>query len=206
MKLQVAIDRVTLAQAVVLAHQLDGVADVIELGTSLVKDYGIFALKDIKANLKKSELLMDLKVNDEGAYEFEQGYAASADILTVMGSADLSTLQTVYDIAERENKRMLIDLLNLSDEQIKPLVQFNNAILGLHHSHDSQDNFDAAGSVRHFHEQFPEVQHIAVAGGIDLEQMKKLSADGIAEVAIVGGKIAGAIDPLAAGREFKGVL
>ena len=36
--------------------------------------------------------------------------------------------------------------------------------------------------------------------------MKKLSADGIAEIAIVGGKIAGAADPVAAGREFKEAL
>ncbi|MGL5687442.1 MAG: orotidine 5'-phosphate decarboxylase / HUMPS family protein, partial [Weissella cibaria] len=59
---------------------------------------------------------------------------------------------------------------------------------------------------KHFHEQFPAAKRIAVAGGIDLDQVKKLSADGIAEIAIVGGKIAGAADPVAAGREFKEAL
>ena len=44
MKLQVAIDRVSLAHAITLAKDLDGIADVIELGTSLVKDYGLIAL------------------------------------------------------------------------------------------------------------------------------------------------------------------
>lgn len=206
MKLQVAIDRVSLAHAIALAKDLDGIADVIELGTSLVKDYGLIALSDIKAEIKHSELLMDLKAIDEGVYEFNKGFEANADILTVMGSADLSTISAVYEMTEKAGKTMLIDLLNMTDEEIAPLMTFDHAIFGLHHSHDNATNFDAAGSVKHFHEQFPAAKRIAVAGGIDLDQVKKLSADGIAEIAIVGGKIAGAADPVAAGREFKEAL
>lgn len=101
MKLQVAIDRVSLAHAITLAKDLDGIADVIELGTSLVKDYGLIALSDIKAEIKQSELLMDLKAIDEGVYEFNKGFEANADILTVMGSADLSTISAVYDVTEK---------------------------------------------------------------------------------------------------------
>ena len=206
MKLQVAIDRVSLAHAIALAKDLDGIADVIELGTSLVKDYGLIALSDIKAEIKHSELLMDLKAIDEGVYEFNKGFEANADILTVMGSADLSTISAVYDVTEKAGRTMLIDLLNMTDEEIAPLMKFDHAIFGLHHSHDNAANFDAAASVEHFHEQFPAAKRIAVAGGIDLDQVKKLSADGIAEIAIVGGKIAGAADPVAAGREFKEAL
>ena len=40
MKLQAAIDRVTLEQAKDLARQLDPIVDIIEMGTSLIKDYG----------------------------------------------------------------------------------------------------------------------------------------------------------------------
>ncbi|TYC49675.1 3-hexulose-6-phosphate synthase [Weissella muntiaci] len=206
MKLQVAIDRVSLAAAIDLATSLDGIADVIELGTSLVKDYGLIALQDIKATLQKSALLMDVKTIDEGVYEFEKGYEANADILTVMGASDLATLKAVYEVAQKAHKQVLIDLLNMDEADIEPLLIFEDAIFGLHHSHDSANAFDAAGSVKHFHEVFPSIQHIAVAGGIDLEQVQKLSADGIAEVAIVGGKIAGADDPVAAGKQFKGAL
>jgi len=206
MKLQVAIDRVSLAHAITLAKSLDGIADVIELGTSLVKDYGLIALSDIKAELQFSELLMDLKAIDEGVYEFNKGFEANADVLTVMASADLATISAVYDVTQKAGKKMLIDLLNVDEAQITPLLGFEEAIFGLHHSHDSNADFDAAGSVKHFHEQFPTVKHIAVAGGIDLEQVKKLSADGIAEIAIVGGKVAGATDPVAAGQTFKEAL
>ena len=44
MKLQVAIDRVSLDQAKEVVKKLDGVVDIIELGTSLVKDYGLLQL------------------------------------------------------------------------------------------------------------------------------------------------------------------
>lgn len=45
MKLQVAIDRIPLNEAVTIANQLDGIVDIIELGTSLVKDYGLLRLR-----------------------------------------------------------------------------------------------------------------------------------------------------------------
>ena len=64
MKLQAAIDRVSLGDAVTLAHRLDGIADVIEFGTSLVKDYGLVMIKENPLHLKKSKLLLDLKTID----------------------------------------------------------------------------------------------------------------------------------------------
>ncbi|NSA02826.1 3-keto-L-gulonate-6-phosphate decarboxylase [Clostridium beijerinckii] len=47
MKLQVAIDRVSLEKAENLVKTFDGLADIIEIGTSLIKDYGLLKLKDI---------------------------------------------------------------------------------------------------------------------------------------------------------------
>lgn len=205
MKIQVAIDRVDLARATVLAQSLDGIVERIELGTSLVKDYGLLALADIKGQVAQSDLIMDIKTIDEGAYEFAQGYAAHADSLTVMGTADVSTIETVYQLAQKKHKEVFIDLLNTSDEQIRALLPFTEAVFGLHHSHDNANQFDAADAVKAFHEAFPSIQHIAVAGGVTLEQVKKLAADGLAEVAIVGGKIVGQTDPIAAAKAFKEV-
>ena len=47
MKLQVAIDRVSLEKAENLIEILGGLADIIEVGTSLVKDYGTLKIKRI---------------------------------------------------------------------------------------------------------------------------------------------------------------
>ena len=74
MKLQAAIDRVTLEQAKDLACQLDPIVDIIEMGTSLIKDYGFYALNKEALGLQHAELLLDAKTIDEGQYEFEKGF------------------------------------------------------------------------------------------------------------------------------------
>ncbi|MDN6161451.1 MAG: 3-hexulose-6-phosphate synthase, partial [Atopostipes sp.] len=60
MKLQAAIDRVSLEEAKKIAYELDGIVDIIELGTSIIKDYGLETLKAQNIKLENSELLLDL--------------------------------------------------------------------------------------------------------------------------------------------------
>ena len=68
MKLQVAIDRIELNDAIKLAQKLDPIVNIIEFGTSLVKDYGLLALNKERLGIKHAEVLLDLKTIDEGAY------------------------------------------------------------------------------------------------------------------------------------------
>ncbi|GAB6093071.1 orotidine 5'-phosphate decarboxylase / HUMPS family protein [Furfurilactobacillus curtus] len=206
MKLQAAIDRVSLDQAVYLAHALDGVVDIVELGTSIPKDFGLKTLNERGVALTQSELLIDLKTIDEGVYEFTKGFELPADILTVMASASIDTIEQVYALSEKLGRQTFIDLLEVSDDQIARLTHLNHAIFGLHHSKDTGGNFDAVASVAQFHAAFPNVEHIAVAGGINVSQAAKLAEQGIVEIAIVGGKIAGADDPVAAAKEFMEVI
>lgn len=202
MKLQAAIDRVSLGDAITLAHKLDGIADVIEFGTSLVKDYGLVMIKENPLRLKKSKLLLDLKTIDEGPYEFKQGFEAHGDILTVMAGSSFDTISKTYDITQEAHKEMLIDLLEVDTAKVKAISGFKNAIYGLHHSRDAESNFDAISATKKFHEDFPNIRRIAVAGGIDLEQAKGLSQQGIADTVIVGSKIVGADDPVEAAKQF----
>ena len=175
MKLQVAIDRVSLTTAVQLARKLDGIADIVEFGTSIIKDYGFYEIKAANVNLKHSLLLLDTKTNDEGQYEFEQGFKAGADILTVMGTAGPETLASVYEIAEQKNREVLIDLMGMSNNSILEIAKFPNAIYNLHNSHDAGKNANLLNLVSDFRKKFPTIKNIAVAGSIDLEQAKKLA-------------------------------
>jgi 3-hexulose-6-phosphate synthase len=193
MKLQVAIDRISLKEALELAHKLDPIVDIIELGTSIVKDYGLVHLKEQVLDFNHAQLLLDLKTNDEGIYEFKQGYRAGADILTVMATSSSSTVRQVYNVAMEYNKQVLIDLMEADNQTIGSIINLENAIFGVHHSKDAGSGFDA-------------VKHIAVAGGIDLEQARKLAKQGIAETIIVGSKIVGASDVIATAKEFMEVI
>ncbi|MFV5782376.1 orotidine 5'-phosphate decarboxylase / HUMPS family protein [Pediococcus acidilactici] len=206
MKLQVAIDRVSLKEALELARKLDPIVDIIELGTSIVKDYGLVHLKEQVLDFNHAQLLLDLKTNDEGIYEFKQGYKAGADILTVMATSSSSTVRQVYNVAMESNKQVLIDLMEADNQTIGSIINLQNAIFGVHHSKDAGSGFDAVKTVEEFHERFPQVEHIAVAGGIDLEQARKLAKQGIAETIIVGSKIVGASDVIATAKEFMEVI
>lgn len=206
MRLQAAIDRVSLEEAVALAKQLDGRTDILEMGTSLVKDYGNLAIQKLRAALTQTELLVDSKTIDEGAYEFNQAFRYGGDIVTVMGAASLDTLKACYEVAERENKTMMIDLLEVTDEKIEKIKDFPNAIYALHHSVDRKDQFDATASVEAFHKNFPTVKRLAIAGGIDLEQAARLAEQELIEVVIVGSKITKAENPLQSVNEFMGAV
>lgn len=206
MKLQTAIDRVSLEVAIVLAKQLDGKTDILEMGTSLVKDYGNLAIEKLREVLPQTSLLVDSKTIDEGAYEFNQAFRYGGDIVTAMGAASVDTLQACYDVAQKENKTMMIDLLEVSDEKIEQIKLFPDAIYALHHSVDRKDHFDAAASVESFRQKHPEIKRLAIAGGIDLRQAQLLAEQGIIEVVIVGSKIAKAENPLQAVNEFMGAV
>ena len=202
MKLQVAIDRVTLRKARLLAAQLDPLVDSIELGTSIVKDYGLLTLREHPLQLKHAKLLLDLKTNDEGAYEFKQGFTTNADILTVMAASSNETLKQVYDISTQQGKDILIDLLGVNNKRISQLIDFDQAIFGLHHAKDSGGNFDAIAATAQFHRDFPQIKRVAVAGGIDIDQAKRLAKQGLTEIVIVGGRIIGANDPVDTAKAF----
>ena len=161
MKLQAAIDRVTLEQAKDLARQLDPIVDIIEMGTSLIKDYGFYALNKEALGLQHAELLLDAKTIDEGQYEFEKGFETGADILTVMGAASQGTLETTYKVAERYGRQMFIDLMEVNDQKLAAIDQFENAIYGLHHAKDDTGAFDAADSVASFHQKYPQIKRIS---------------------------------------------
>lgn len=153
--------------------------------------------------LQHAELLLDAKTIDEGQYEFEKGFETGADILTVMGADSQGTLETTYKVAERYGRQMFIDLMEVNDQKLVAIDQFENAIYGLHHAKDDTGAFDAADSVASFHQKYPQIKRINVAGGIDdLNQARKLKAQGITETVIVGSKIVKAADPVAAAKEF----
>lgn len=206
MRLQTAIDRVSMEDAVHLAEQLNGKTDILEMGTSLVKDYGNLAIEKLREALSETSLLVDSKTIDEGAYEFTQAFRHGADIVTAMGAASVETLRACYEVAEQEKKTMMIDLLEVEEDKIEKIKDFPNAIYALHHSIDRKDQFDATASVAAFRKRFPEIKRLAIAGGIDLQQAKSLTEQGIIEIVIVGSKIAKAKDPLQAVNEFMGAV
>lgn len=202
MKVQVAIDRVELDKAIELVEKFNGVADIIEIGTSLIKDYGLLNLKELTLKATKSLIVGDIKTNDEGAYEFTMGYNQGFDILTVMGSSSLETIEKCYGVSKEHNKKMMIDLLECSYEKVKEISKFDEAIYCLHTSVDKSNTNNIIKELRDFKVRFPKIKNIAIAGGINLDVIKKLKNEDI-NIVVVGSSITSSKDPSKALSEIK---
>ena len=182
MKLQVAIDRVDMLQARSIVAQVADAADIVEIGTSLTKEYGLRALTRLTEDYGgQVALLADIKTCDEGRYEFDLGYDCAA-------AAHRGT--------------MMIDLLECDDARIERIGGFVDAVYCLHTSVDSGATADPVGQVRAFRERFPQIRRIAVAGGIKPDQLAGLAVEGV-EIAIMGSAITKADDIAAAARRCK---
>lgn len=194
MKLQVAIDRVPLAEAISLAKLLDeNGADIIEIGTSLIKDYGLESVRQIKANIKQAQILADIKTMDEGEYEFRQFFEAGADYLTVMAAATVETIQVCYQTAQKYQKEIMIDLLGVELKKVQDLCTFEEAVFCLHTSIDTGATKDPVKDVRAFQNEFPVLKRIAIAGGITTATIAELKKAGL-EIVIIGSAITKADD------------
>lgn len=203
MKLQVAIDRVDVDRAVAITKAVAGVADILEVGTSLTKEYGVRALGPIiEAAGERTAVLGDIKTCDEGRYEFDLGYECGFHLLTVMGSASAGTLSVCAASAAAHHGDMMIDLLECDEDRVSAIAAneaLDDAIYCLHTSIDNGATADPVGSVRAFRARHPHVRRIAIAGGITPDQLPGLAREGV-EIAIMGSAITKADDIAAACR------
>lgn len=199
MKIQLAVDRVTIEEAVDIIEQAKDSIDIIEIGTSLFLDYGQESLHTLRKRFDHT-ILTDIKTMDEAEYEFRRVYGNGADIATVMGASAIETIRICQQTAQAFNRDYMIDSLEVSDEKIQELKEFEDAIICLHLPKDKK------GSLKDYVEGFIKkhqlTNRLAAAGGITLEDMPYLKEAGI-EIAVVGSAITKSDNITEAAKSFK---
>ena len=202
MRLQLAIDRVSVEQALDLIEQTKGYADIIEVGTSLIKDFGLAgSVKVIKERYPNQCILADIKTCDEGAYEFRKTYEAGGDIPTVMGMSSIPTIRACQEVAEEFGKEYMIDLLEVPDEKLRVLKEeFKEAIFCVHLPSDIAGVW-LEELVRHMCEKLAGVEKIGVAGGVTIETVNVMKEAGV-DLVVVGGAITRSGDIEASTKAF----
>lgn len=204
MQIQLAVDRVTLERAKEISREAYPYIDIIEVGTSLIKNYGMISVKEIKSSFPEKIILADIKTMDEGAYEFKAAFSSGADIATVMGAASLDTIGACYEAAHDSGKLMMIDLLEVGDEKIHKLREFRDAIFCIHLSTDSVSG-SLSSLIKNFKYKFPEIGKIAAAGGVNHNTILTLKESDV-DIAIIGGAITRAENIENAAKSFREVL
>ncbi|MBP2435601.1 3-hexulose-6-phosphate synthase [Microbacterium amylolyticum] len=203
MKIQFAIDTLTTEHALDLAAQAAPHVDILELGTPLIKSAGLSVITAMKAAHPDKIVFADLKTMDAGELEADIAFEAGADLVTVLGGADDSTIAGAVVAANKHGKGIVVDLIGVTDKaaRAKEVVELGADFVEMHAGLDEQaqpgyslDYLLEAGTASGV--------PFSVAGGVK-EATIGAVRDAGAQVAVAGGAIYGAVDVAKAAEQLR---
>ena len=196
MKLQIALDEVTIEQGLNLCERIREYIDIIEIGTPLIIKEGMHAVRAFRERFPEKEILADAKIMDAGEMETKTCFEAGADYVTVLGVTDLLTIKGCVEIAKKFGKRMVVDMICVSDTdtRISNLEEAGITDIAVHTGVDQQAVGCTPLKDLKKIKACSKKSLIYVAGGIDLKTVDEYKTLG-ADVIIVGGGIMHAKDP-----------
>ncbi|GIO67338.1 orotidine 5'-phosphate decarboxylase / HUMPS family protein [Paenibacillus cookii] len=139
MNIQLALDRMSIQEAIDMARLTEPYIDWIEVGTSLIKEFGMAAVEAMKREFPSKVIVADVKTFDNAVYEFELCYKAGADVATVMGASPPVTVELCMKTAQTWGRQVMIDLLHTTPEEQAALARYREAVHCLHVSKDQQE-------------------------------------------------------------------
>jgi 3-hexulose-6-phosphate synthase len=192
MKLQLALDLVNIPEAKELVREVQEYIDIVEIGTPVVINEGLHAVKAIKDEFPSLQVLADLKVMDAGAYEVMKASEAGADIVTILGATDDATIKGAVEEARKHGRQILVDMINVRDleQRAREVDELGVNYICVHTGYDLQakgeNSFEQLRTIK----KVVKNAKTAVAGGIKLDTLPEVIAAG-PDLIIVGGGITG---------------
>ena len=112
--LQIALDLLSMKQAIKVAGAAVDYVDIIEAGTPPVKSEGIRAVESLRKNFEKNDF-PDIKIMDAGALEARMAFEAGADIVSMCAQAPIETITEAIGETRQWNKKAVVDLIGCRD-------------------------------------------------------------------------------------------
>ena len=207
MKLQAALDTLTLNECIDLLEETEGFIDIAEVGTPFVIEEGMVPVKEFKKQFPKIEVLADVKIMDAGEYEADKCFDAGADICTVLGVSHNETIEGVVRSAKKYGKKVMVDMIAVSDlkKRTQEVDEMGVDYICVHTAFDVQKfGQDPLDDLKIVNSVIKNAKS-AVAGGVKLETVDEIVNEG-AEIIVVGGAICNAEDRKAYAKEIKAHL
>lgn len=206
--MQVALDFMQLKRSTGICQEaVEGGADWIEVGTPLLKSEGTEAIRTFRKLYPGKKIIADTKTMDTGGFEVEIAAKSGADIITILGLADDSTISEAVMAARKYGAEVEIDMINVADK-VKRSIEVEKlgvSYICLHMGIDQQMKGDEPpiDTLKKVVEStnIP----IAVAGGITAENAGDYVKAG-ASIVIVGGGITKATDIRASAKALKDAM
>ncbi len=206
MKLQLALDMLSLEEAVSVADATRAYVDIIEVGTPLLKYQGVRAISVLKERFGDKLLFADTKSMDVGEYEADFCYQAGADMMSVLGVADEETIRGAIRSAQKHGGSVHVDLINVANKvgRAQDVERLGAHIIGVHSGIDQQRTgkspLDDLRQVR-----AAVTVSTSVAGGISLANIQEIIKMG-PDVVVVGGAITSSREPAEVAAHLKSFL
>jgi len=189
MKLQFAIDTLSTEKALELAAAAAEHVDILELGTPLIKSEGLSSIKALKDAHPDKIIFADLKTMDAGELEADIAFGAGADLVTVLGAADDSTISGAVKAARKHGKGVVVDLIGVADKaaRAQQVIGLGAEFVEMHAGLDEQakDGYSLDSLL-----QDGEASGVpfSVAGGVNADSIAAVQAAG-ATIAVAGSAI-----------------
>jgi 3-hexulose-6-phosphate synthase/6-phospho-3-hexuloisomerase len=202
--LQLALDILNLDRAISMAKEaVPGGVDWIEAGTPLIKSEGMEGIRELKRMFPDKKVIADMKTMDTGDFETEMASKAGADIISILGASDDSTINEAIKAAKKYNSEIMVDLINVKNKvdraaEVQKMgaryvcihVGIDQQMKGENPLQDIKDVKDAVNIT------------IATAGGLNSENIPDVVSAG-ADIVIVGGAITKSPDLLEATKRIR---
>ncbi|MEG1475987.1 MAG: 3-hexulose-6-phosphate synthase [Longicatena sp.] len=205
MKLQIALDTLTLEESMALLDETKDYVDVIEVGTPFIIEEGMRPIRELKKRYPNLEVLADTKIMDAGELEADYAFRAGADIVTVLGASHDETVLGALKAAKKHGGKIMIDMIAVKDlaTRTKELDAMGVDLICVHTAFDVQST--QKGPLDELKLVNTLVKHAksAVAGGVKLATIDDIVREG-AEVIVVGGAISNASERANMAKEMKG--
>jgi len=204
--LQIALDNPNLERAKeILCQMPESDRIILEVGTPLLKKYGVKVIRELRDSAKDMFIVADLKTLDVGKVEVDLAFEETADAVVAAGLAAPEILDGFIYEAKRLGIYSVVDMMEVSDpvQKLRSLKQLPDIVI-LHRPID----VEKAG-VHHRMELIKELRQafanqrllIAIAGGIIPETAREALGKG-ADIIIAGRYITQSKDVKRAVREF----
>lgn len=204
MKLQIALDTLTLEECITLMDEVRESVDVIEVGTPFVIEEGMVPVRELKKRYPEKEVLADVKIMDAGEYEADKCFEAGADIVTVLGVSNDATIEGVVKSAKKYGKKVMVDMIAVKNlaQRTEELDQMGVDYICVHTAFDIQSTGKNPLDELMVVNKVVKNAQSAVAGGVKLATVDAIVAEG-AGIIVVGGAICNAEDRAAMAKEMK---
>ncbi|EIM05259.1 hexulose-6-phosphate synthase [Planococcus antarcticus DSM 14505] len=205
MNFQLALDRLTRDRCFQLLKETEASIDWIEVGTGVIKEYGMTIVRDIKTAYPEKILVADMKTCDAGQHEAIQAFEAGADITTVMAFSADRTITATLEVAKDYGKRVMVDLLGVTDPS--RLIELQNLgvdLISLHYGKDMQLEGEMKENLFTLIDGL-EGMEVAIAGGINQHSLAGLLGKRL-DTIIIGSAITAADNPGQTANDMKKVV